>query len=487
MGALVVPRFEGMALILEVGSSIAGLLVDGDPDTPYTGATLTYTEQGVRVAIPFHHRNGDPQFSHVDDWFDVRGGSVPENMVLETHNGDASLFEVQWSRTSIKSGVSEGVLHPTNTVLATRHAPLDAPLRVKRMRSHIDGLQGFTRLTAIKSDTETDDLGRVRELRITVASKDSVAWRVGDAVLTVTTDWKQVNPDDRTVGGFTMKEWATLTSEFEESQPIERHLEVQNTFQRFLACVVFQRAVHYRRHEVSDEHFPERIHRDEVHYPFKELISRHTVDQLRRPRPTYKQLQQPLLLIGDIGGEGLERWAAEQARWEPFLAPLLQLLLRFPTIPEDFVVTCSIAMEHAGNIIGKVSGERATYSQGKNPGPTTATWMLRCIRQLGLDWALFGSNDVGIAKAIARQYNSTKHYKQDKVVAEEELFLSARLCQSVVRLFSLWIADQAGDLVRSVGPHQLDRLHQYFMDVGLEVGEDGAFRPDGRPPRQTFI
>jgi hypothetical protein len=144
-------------------------------------------------------------------------------------------------------------------------------------------------------------------------------------------------------------------------------------------------------------------------------------------------------------------------------------------------------MEHAGNIIGKVAGEKQTYSTGGvKPTPTTATWMFRCISKLGLDWSKLGTDEAGIARAIAKQYNGTKHYKKNKTTAEDALYLTAQVCRVIIRLFSLWIADQSGALNAKFGQYHADKLEHDFMNAGLRLHSDGSFQETAKPPREMF-
>src|SRR5690625_2044020 len=96
---------------LEFEQSVAGLLIDGVEDTPYTGATLKMERpKGALVEVPFIERDEQNQFSHVSEWFSTT--NPPLNMYLETPNGRIGLFGNRWGGHRHSGGVSLGKIRP---------------------------------------------------------------------------------------------------------------------------------------------------------------------------------------------------------------------------------------------------------------------------------------------------------------------------------------------------------------------------------------
>jgi hypothetical protein len=52
---------------------------------------------------------------------------------------------------------------------------------------------------------------------------------------------------------------------------------------------------------------------------------------------------------------------------------------------EDHIVNASVSLEAAGHIIGEVEAERDSWTTGKWPRPTTATYVFRvCPRSISI-------------------------------------------------------------------------------------------------------
>src|SRR5690606_2670701 len=108
---------------LEIGQSVAGLLVDGVESTAYTGATLKHERpSGLIVEVPFVYGDPTEQFSHVADWFNNQ--QPPTNMWLMTHEGTVGLYGVRWRGHSMKSGVSLGKLSPREALFGSSTAAI---------------------------------------------------------------------------------------------------------------------------------------------------------------------------------------------------------------------------------------------------------------------------------------------------------------------------------------------------------------------------
>ena len=176
---------------LEFGESFSGLLIDGVDDTPYVGANFQLTrESGVSVEVPYLSSPGIDQFSHVQSWF--RDQAPPTNMLLLTPEGSISLFDVAWSGHSENWGghrASIGSMRPALAVLGDRDGPLADPLLMGEMRSRMDGLTEWARLTAVSSDTDTDEEGRIQSVTMLLHRDDGIAWQQGDATMTIRAGW----------------------------------------------------------------------------------------------------------------------------------------------------------------------------------------------------------------------------------------------------------------------------------------------------------
>src|SRR5699024_9123624 len=174
---------------LEFGQSVAGLLIDGVDDTPYTGATLKLERRrGAVVEIPFIEQDEQNQFSHVSDWCNTT--NPPLNMYLETPDGRIGLFGNHWDGHRLSGGVSLGKIRPREVLIGPCEAPLDTPLDLDKVHSRIDGLQVWTGLQSVTHVPSTDSNGFTQSLSVNAERKHSESWRQGDATLHFQSTWK---------------------------------------------------------------------------------------------------------------------------------------------------------------------------------------------------------------------------------------------------------------------------------------------------------
>lgn len=469
---------------LPFGKSLAGLLVDGVTGTPYAGSTLRMDEpNGPVIEVPYIQDEPTGQFEPVQAWFSTR--TPPENMLLKTAEGDVSLFEVQWLGHSMKigHGVSLGKLRPTEIALAQRKADLSTPLLVSEVRSHIDGLKEWSGFNAINHESETDDNGLVQKVVVEVASLDSVEWSQGDATMTLQTDWRTANPETADDPSFGIFEWVVLDSKFAEPAPFFDHLVEQRKVVHLLV-LLFDGAIHFRKHHVRDKTFAVRYGNGLIHYPFVELISRRTVREYAEMRPTKADLQHPLVSLRQLGPDALTRWAKEYETWRRFILPTVGVLGRRGVFVEDLVVSLSMSLEAGGHLIGVREGEEVTHS--KSGRTTTATYVYRCLHSLDVDWGEHVESLVGLARAAANTYNSIKHFDRGEFPNNDETYLISIVLRQVVRLMVLDILDPSGALLKNFREEEkLWRIHENFKNYELRILDDGKWKtapqPEPRP------
>lgn len=155
---------------LDFGDSLAGLLVDGIEATPYVGATLRLSDTGVEVEVPYLPGFAVDQFAHVDEWF--RRMNPQENLLFRTREGNVMLYGCRWAGHSEAAGsrIGSGRIAPQETLLFERDGALSDPLTVKTCRSRMDGLNRWSRLSAVEAESRRDENGRSTGIDITVVS-----------------------------------------------------------------------------------------------------------------------------------------------------------------------------------------------------------------------------------------------------------------------------------------------------------------------------
>ncbi|MBE9498330.1 hypothetical protein IHE61_05580 [Streptomyces sp. GKU 257-1] len=275
--------------------------------------------------------------------------------------------------------------------------------------------------------------------------------------------------------GVSVTEGVSLTSTFECPMPVADHLAEHRKIISLLSFV-FGCATYFRRHDIKDSRFNGKTLDGKVtETSFYQLVSRSTVRESAQPEPPRKKLQIPLVAFDSMGTEGLENWSNNYDSWTRFIHPAISALNRPGVILENLVVNASMSMEAAGSLIGQVGGESDTCKP--NGTPSTATFMYRCLVETGWNWSGICSSTVGLARAIAKNYNTIKHFDRGQFPDPAETYLVSSITALTVRMLAIRTArpdleptDLFDDRV-----HDFARLEDEFDARGLFVNGEGQF------------
>lgn len=423
---------------------MAVLLVDGVEETPYVGATLRMTETGIEVEVPYMPGFAVPQFEHVDQWF--RRMTPPENVLVHTREGNILLYGCRWSGHSDAAGsrVGSGRFMASETLLHSRDRSLADPLTVKLCQSSVDGLNRWSRITTVTTETSRDEEQRTNALDILVKSPEPIEWYQGDATLRVRGTWRFAAREDGYERVHELEDYVVLESEWDEPRPFVDHLLEQRKIAHLLVFL-FGTALSFRRHRARDETIAAHVMSGEVFdHPFVEIISARTIRERAQPVPSKEKLGRPLLVLGELGADGLAAWASNYEAWERFILPAVAIIGRRHRFAEDIVMSTSMSLEAAGQLLGERPGESATYYRNR---PATSTYIYRCLEYLGIRWGDYIHSPIGLARAIANNYNSVKHANRGPFPDHAETFLIGDVNELVVRLLAVNLTGQADDLL----------------------------------------
>ncbi|MEU7223833.1 hypothetical protein [Streptomyces chrestomyceticus] len=448
---------------VQFGDVITGMLVDGVDGTPYVAATLLVDEQlGVRLEVPYITTSDTAAGETPGEWFETK--CPPKNLLLIALEGNISLFDCRYSGHTVRhpAGIAVGKITPADVVLQDRKGDHSDPLEVKELRSDIDGLTEWTGFTAITRHPSVDDENRVKKLDIELRTTDELIWTQGQADMALRTTWSC----DSTAEGLTINEGVMLHSTFPAPVPVLTHLEEHRKVAS-LMTFIFGCPITWRSHSVRDQRFTEKR--------FSQLIKQNTVKEAARPDPTEKQLRHPLASPSQIGSSGLEAWAASYETWGRFIHPAVSALNSPRTTLENVVVNAAVSMEAAGHLIGEVDGENATYDRRRRK--TTATFIYRCLARTGWDWSGICESRVGLARALAKNYNTIKHYGRGDFPDPLETYLVSSTATLVVRLLAIRQAAPDATSEFDSGRHfpAYGRLVEDFKNNGLFIKCDGLF------------
>ncbi|MGW0968319.1 ApeA N-terminal domain 1-containing protein [Streptomyces sp. NPDC002516] len=455
---------------LNFGDSFAGLLIDHEEETPYVVATLTYdAERGLRLEVPYIHHSEVEQFKSAESWFET--ATPPENLTFVTKDGIISLFGCHYSGHTMNfgQGYAAGYITPDEGILASREGDAKAALAVSELQSELDGLAEWTRFRAIKHDRESNEEGRIKKVVVTAESVESLTWNQGEAEMNLTTSWSTAAESS----SFQVTERVTLKSYFANSRPALDHIKEQRKVAALLK-MNFGRPLYFRRHETRDDLFPDRaLNGDHKGKSFQEYFGKRTFRDFSQPALTKKELGEPIFYLAQAGGEGLTHWNDHYEQWKRFINPAVSVLSRPRAALEDVVVNASMSIEAAGNLLGPATGEEVTYSRGR---PTTATYAFRVINKLGLDFDGISESTVGMARAMANNYNTIKHFDRGEFPDPLETYLISHVAMISVRLLASTLVDPSRNLAQQyISDGRFDSFKDDVKRAELRVNESGNF------------
>ncbi|MFF7192607.1 hypothetical protein ACFZAM_02665 [Streptomyces sp. NPDC008079] len=456
---------------LKFGDSLAGLLVDGIDETPFVVATLTYTEnQGVRIEVPYAHHANSEQFAIAERWFDTE--TPPRNLIFMTQDGQLSLFNCRYSGHSmnIGQGFATGYISPGEVILNARDGDLNDELLVSRLSSEIDGLSEWTHFRAIRHERETDEDSRIRRITVTAESVERLSWNQGAATMTLETSW---STSDSALG-FQIIEWVALESRFATPTPVSHHLAEQKKLITLLT-LMFGKPIYFRRHKIKDARFTDKTLAGKiVGEAFYELVSHRTTRDAAHPKPTARDLGRPIVHMAQIGEDGLRRWNNSYEEWKRFIQPSVSVLSRPGAFIENIVVNNSMSLEAAGNLLGHADGEESTHTTRRRP--TTATFNFRALAALGLDWEGVSASITGLAKAIANNYNTIKHYDRGEFPDPAQTLIVSKIVLVIAQLLAVKLVDPSGQLIEDYEKSfSFKELRKICKRQDLYIEDSGEF------------
>jgi hypothetical protein len=351
---------------------------------------------------------------------------------------------------------------------------------MSEMQSRLDGLNEWSRLSAVSSDRETDEEDLIQSVTLLLHRDDGITWQQGDATMTVRAGW-YYSPEQDGYGRKTIvDDNVHIESTFgSRPTPFWEHFVEQRKVAN-LMVFLFGRPLSFREHKLRDDLFASRMMDGRIHaHPLTEIISRHTYQERRTEVPSKKDLGHPIAHMAQIGAEGLATWSEKYETWERFILPSVSVLGRPGRFIEDVVISTSMSMEAAGGILGECAGERVTWSRGRISRPTTATYVYRCLDALAVLWPERIRDRVGLSRAIANNYNDVKHFDRGEFPDHDESYVVSEVNQMVVRLLAIYITGRSEELLSSYREgNNLYTIKQVLDGYGLRVDETGRWHRD---------
>lgn len=309
-------------------------------------------------------------------------------------------------------------------------------------------------------------------LSVTVRSPEPIEWSQGEAIMRIQSVWRFAPQEDGYERVHELHDNISLESEWQEPKEFFHHLVEQRKVMHLLVFL-FGTALSFREHRVRDETIPSRTMGGTlIEYAFVELISARTIRERAQPAPTTQKLARPLLVLQEVGPGGLEEWAAKYEEWERFILPAVAVIGRRNRFIEDVVMSTSMALEAAGQLIGQRPGEDATHGRGR---PSMATYVYRCLDYLGIGWGEYIHSQVGLARAISNNYKGVKHADNGSFPDHVETKLVGEVNELVVRLLAARLTGAADELLqRYRSGSELWQIKQLFEVNELRIADDAG-------------
>lgn len=463
---------------LEIGDSISGLLADGVKGTPWVGAAIKMDRRrGLVVEVPYLQSADGGQFAHVRQWFESR--KAPSNMELLTPEGAVGLFDVVWVGHRAPFGAwkaSVGKLQPSVAVLESRKGRFEDPLVIDEVYSRIDGLNDWSGLSAVSIDPLLDERNIANELTLTVKSELALEWVQGDANMRIQSIWSEVPESDGYQRKVLIADDVSLVSSFRSGpRCFDDHYREQQKVRHFMTFM-YGRQLFFRRHALRDERYSFTIHgRQDSIRPRIQLISSRTFADSVRDVPSRDKLNDLLANFHAVGADGMEAWCVEYEKWERFILPSVNVLGRDGVFAEDVILSTSMSMEAAGELIGERDGEECLKGRGRNLPVSLCIY--RCLHVLELELPGEFSGMVALSRAIANTYNAIKHSSRGSFPDGREVRIVCDLNKLIVRLLALHVAKvDLNAVIRSYVSVALDNIVAKMSWWSMSIDEDGKWR-----------
>lgn len=475
------------------GESHAVTLVDGVPNTPHVTAVLTLEKSGtIRVVVPYV-RDAE-EHATVQAWFDSDG--VPPHLLAFGSNMRLELFGCRNSGYVRFGGyaATEGHIWVEDALMGVRTSEFDAPLQVREVTSYVDGLYEWARLSSVESeyDSQGEDWDRENLLMYTVQATEGLVWQQEGATASIRSTFQGAAGR-----GINIEDQAVIRTRFVEPRPFQDHLREQRAFVSLLS-IIFGCPIAFRRHVARDDSLRLRnLGGGDMGMASVDVISRQTSAEHLRPVPEASDFHHPIIRMPSLTSSHLESWRDGVDEWERIVLPIAGIF-RVPassTFVENVAMNSAVSLEALGEkYIPFQDGEHDTYRKAMRnldsaekmrdsavskttigKCRTTTTDIYRALVSVGINWTSIAVSTVGLARAIADNYNGIKHPGMGAMPDSFQTAVLSDISCGVARLSILKLigVDPAAS---GVDAYQLfRRADQRLSSESLIIDHDGNF------------
>lgn len=378
------------------GDSVPGIINDGFEHTPQLhGQLIMDKEYGPQLVIFFREdkfsdsENKDSSGWHLND-------KIPECLEFVSLDGAASFHgAVVIRRRHNFVGLSEIRLRPTTVVYGSSAAEETTPLEVIAVHSTIENLGEWLGQGGLTTKYEFAESGKMSayEVRVEVPPTDEL--NLSTMRVELSTPWRSQKSSGQVVVG----NRGQISTYSVKRAAVGQHLDVHKRLRDFLV-LSSGRPTKILDHtlQLTEDSDAEKF----IHFS--------TVSEQRTGETELVKPIDHLIRYSNIIPSKLRLWLETDSSLAAKSGPLIQLLERERFTIVDRVIYSGMVTESIGESLPEVLTDTFTHT-GKL---VHYTYVLRCLAHSRIDLTGSPLSIHELAKAIALNYNKTKHYQPSK-------------------------------------------------------------------------
>lgn len=378
------------------GDSVPGVINDGLEHTQQLHGQLVMDKQyGPLLVIIFREdKFSAPDVTASSGWH--LNDDIPKSLEFVSLDGVATFHgSVVIRRRHNFVGFSEIRLRPSTVVFGRSVANETTPLKVKVVHSTIENLGEWLGQGGLTTTNELSESGKMSAYGVRVEVPPTDELNLSTMRVKLSTPWKS----QRSAGQVIVGNRGQVSTYSVEPLEVSQHLDVHKRLRDFLV-LSSGRPIKILDHtlQLTDDSEIEKF----IHFS--------TVSEQRIGKADSVKSIGHLIRYRNVVPSKLQLWLETDSPLAAKSGPLIQLLERERFTIVDRVVYSGMVTESIGESLPEVITDTFTH----NGKPVHYTYVLRCLALSRIDLTNSPLNIHELAKAIALNYNKTKHYQPSR-------------------------------------------------------------------------
>lgn len=386
---------------MKLGDTAIGLVYDGIEENELLYGQMIIDENyGPLLVVSFP----DDIFGEKDPHWWKQADVIPEVLCFRSVEGSASFLDCVVIRRKRRfSGVSEITMRPATVIYDLVSKNKEGPLEATQVTSTIEYLGEWLDQGSMTTRLEQDGSGKAVAFEIRVETSPSKNLTLSNMNVELSTPWRGRSNH----GQASIETNGQISTNAKRPLPVDDHLNVHKRLRDFLV-ISTGKPVKISGHKLNFEVESDSLEFTHFSTAREQFAAEHDV-----PRGV-----DHLIDFNEVVTSKLEAWLETDSSLAGKTGALIQLLEREHFTSTDRVIYAGMTAESLGKELPPVLGDTFTYSgcpTTNSPGkPTQYTYVLRCIAHSRLNFTNSPLSIYEASKAIAQNYNKTKHYEPAK-------------------------------------------------------------------------